>query len=550
MNIYLQLAAHSLKPIRVKNLPEPCVLLTTNNWDDFGFRTTFDAWYLADSRSTRIGEVKIAVADTKESATAIDQSHPVSPETFIFRIERSFLSLGQSRKYYEQIVALIGDKAQREELLAQLNDAVLLEYRFPNRPDLELRKADAFSTSLLRDTAAVSAYGEAKLILFGDEVAPSRFNFNVTTALKNRKEPISLNFDFDRGSSIFATNVAVVVGKNGLGKTQTLYAIQRLLCEPSPPPPPETPLLPPFRTVVVVAYSPFERFPTTSLQANGSRPNYVYCGFRDSDGIWKPDLAAKSIGQAFTEMTLAEMTAEKGDRPRLAMFSRALKDGLGAADIKIKDYRGSVEAVDFVSWGLGNPQQMQQWLKSEPIQTEHLVFNGVPYQDMSAGQKMFVLIAANICAVIQPGSLLLVDEPELYLHPNLECTYIRMIKTILQLFEANAIVATHSVFVVREVPSRCVTVLKETDSGEVVATLAQINTFGGDLNLIADYVFDNVASAKSYEEELDKIAKDLPSFAQVREQYGTRLGFEALAYLRQKMETRPADGHSESPFIS
>jgi ABC-type cobalamin/Fe3+-siderophores transport system ATPase subunit len=541
LEIFVQITAHSLKPARLKADLEPYLLLTVNSWNDYTYVTTFDVWYAHQSTWVRFGELKIAVDAEiqKVSYLVLDMSVEIEPKTYRFALNELFISLGQSRAYYDQFVAQISDPQTRNDVLARLHDVIWLEIRDPARPDLELRKAEVFSKSLLREQSAITAYGEGKFVLFAEELAENRFNFRVETQLKSRTKPLVLDLQFDRGDSLFPTNLTVIVGRNGLGKTQTLYAIQRMLCPPlNVPPAAGVARAPQFRCVISVSYSPFEHFPTVNMPAGENRPRYTYCGFHNNHGQWQQDEAEDSIGRAFTKMLELEKTEMKNARPRLAMFVRALKEGLDTNRIQLRDYNGATEPVDFLSQILRNSQQLEHWTADSPIETKHLLFDNTPYAELSAGQKMFVLVAANICATIEPGSLVLIDEPELCLHPNLECAYVTMIRTILELFESYAVVATHSVFVAREIPERCVWVLKEADDGDVIATRAQINTYGGDLNLIADYVFNNVASRKSFESELDRLADETPDFTAICEKYGSRLGFDALSYLRQKLETR------------
>jgi ABC-type Mn2+/Zn2+ transport system ATPase subunit len=107
---------------------------------------------------------------------------------------------------------------------------------------------------------------------------------------------------------------------------------------------------------------------------------------------------------------------------------------------------------------------------------------------LSSGQKIFSYIVLNILGEIKEGSLIIIDEPELFLHPTLEIEFIGLLKLILAPFKSKAILATHSLSIVREVPANCVHIYKESDLGLNIEN-PPFQTFGGDMQRISTYVF-------------------------------------------------------------
>ncbi|MFP3740379.1 AAA family ATPase, partial [Burkholderia sp. SIMBA_019] len=55
---------------------------------------------------------------------------------------------------------------------------------------------------------------------------------------------------------------------------------------------------------------------------------------------------------------------------------------------------------------------------------------------LSSGQTMMLLVITNIVSFIQDNTLILFDEPELYLHPNAISGLIKMIYRILEEFNS------------------------------------------------------------------------------------------------------------------
>ena len=118
--------------------------------------------------------------------------------------------------------------------------------------------------------------------------------------------------------------------------------------------------------------------------------------------------------------------------------------------------------------------------------------------ELSSGQRLFAYVVTNLLGVIRRNSLVLVDEPELFLHPTLEIQFVEMLKDILASFNSKALLATHSEVVVREVPADCVHVLARTDDGLVISH-PPFQTFGGDIQRISSYVFGDNAVSKPFE---------------------------------------------------
>ena len=117
---------------------------------------------------------------------------------------------------------------------------------------------------------------------------------------------------------------------------------------------------------------------------------------------------------------------------------------------------------------------------------------------LSSGQRLFCYIVVNVLGVMRRNSLVVIDEPELFLHPTLEIQFVSMLKQVLRTYASKALLATHSTVVVREVPSRCVHVFENTKDGLRI-TNPPFETFGGDVQRISSYVFGDRAVSKPHE---------------------------------------------------
>src|SRR3546814_13693118 len=98
----------------------------------------------------------------------------------------------------------------------------------------------------------------------------------------------------------------------------------------------------------------------------------------------------------------------------------------------------------------------------------------------SSGQRLFSYVVINILGAIRRNSLILIDEPELFLLPTLEIQFVDMLKKILARFNSKALLATHSEVTVREIPAACVHVFDKTDEGLAIKR-PPFQTLAGDV---------------------------------------------------------------------
>ena len=78
----------------------PCVLLYDDNWDDFGFKTYFDArlYLQPDEDPKELDGVRILQKGLGEQS-----SRTKLPKRFTILSDQEYCSLGATMKYYEKI---------------------------------------------------------------------------------------------------------------------------------------------------------------------------------------------------------------------------------------------------------------------------------------------------------------------------------------------------------------------------------------------------------------------------------------------------------------
>jgi hypothetical protein len=181
--------------------------LIEDSWDDFSFKTLFVLFvYDADGSRRRIGELKIGLVGQSTG------SHTEVPDTFK-GLSGKYFSLGQDVEYYKNLRDL--SPAVRANVLESLNDIV----SDTSARQIALEET-VTRTSLLRNVSTSSMTGQFKRILDGGaELSEFAFRFNMPSDRKTAG--IDIDF-FVMPDSNPPTNIHVLIGRNGVGKTHLL----------------------------------------------------------------------------------------------------------------------------------------------------------------------------------------------------------------------------------------------------------------------------------------------------------------------------------------
>lgn len=144
--------------------------------------------------------------------------------------------------------------------------------------------------------------------------------------------------------------------------------------------------------------------------------------------------------------------------------------------------------------------------------------------DISSGEfNMFFTVVGALSASEKENALILIDEPEISQHPNWQMSIIDFLKEGLKDSPCHFLIATHSHFLVSDLP-RCqstVTYLNKTDEG-LVAERIKEDTYGWSAEEVLLKVFKvpttrNIYLAKIVGDMLDRIAKGDIDYQEVSE---------------------------------
>src|SRR4051794_35814200 len=126
-----------------------------------------------------------------------------------------YASLGQNQSYYENLIAL--EETDRLSILSALRDTIWDANRFA-----EFRNENAFQTSLLRSISQRELRKFRAIIFEQATLTPFHFMYTFPGS-----EDARVEVEVTPGV-VPPTNIHVIIGRNGVGKTLLLRTISRL----------------------------------------------------------------------------------------------------------------------------------------------------------------------------------------------------------------------------------------------------------------------------------------------------------------------------------
>ncbi len=146
------------------------------------------------------------------------------------------------------------------------------------------------------------------------------------------------------------------------------------------------------------------------------------------------------------------------------------------------------------------------------------------FSDASSGEANILCTLIALIPLVEDNSCILIDEPEISLHPSWQYRYIELLNKIFENFKGcHIIIASHSHFLVSDLPSNnsSVVTLKRINGG-IISQLLDESTFGWSAEDILLNVFEMPTTRNYYisnivTEALELIAKRQKSKARFKE---------------------------------
>jgi predicted ATP-binding protein involved in virulence len=150
-------------------------------------------------------------------------------------------------------------------------------------------------------------------------------------------------------------------------------------------------------------------------------------------------------------------------------------------------------------------------------------------------------IVASLCAYITPRSLVVIDEPEMHLHPPLLAALMHALRFILEEHKAFCIVATHSPVVLQETLTRHIYVVRREGS-TFDAQRCPIETFGENVGALTSEIFGLTTEVTDYHKTLDKAIAQYASLEPIEALFAPHgLSRQGRAYVMSRLRARSSN---------
>lgn len=492
------------------------VYLLYDNWDDYSFKTLFLAVLVRpDGTNTELGSVKIARVGQPKG-----RSFDELPASFT-ELPDVWFSVGQDVEYYKKLCDALTFE-ERDAILTILGDVAFNPSKFQLAEN-----ENVFITSLTRSVSVSAILGQYRRILRG-EVELTDFNFHYRSDGGPFTAPVNLEFEV-KAASTPSTNIHVVIGRNGVGKTTLLNQMTRAVLQSADvrnnarfvttgPFGTERRISKTyFSSLISVSFSGFDPFVPPADQPDRTKETaYFYVGMKKvragEDGFEKA--APKSDAELREDLVggLISCLRQPEKRKRWLNAIARLESDINFAEMalsRLTDANASMQASI-----------------ARNLSTR-----------MSSGHAIVLLTITKLVELVEEKTLVLMDEPESHLHPPLLSALTRSLSDLLHDRNGVAIVATHSPVVAQEVPRTCVWKLTRLGS-EGRSDRPVRETFGENVGILTHEIFGLEVQQSGFHNLLRKAVDEGGSYDSIVQAFGAQLGHEARAILLAMVSAR------------
>jgi ABC-type cobalamin/Fe3+-siderophores transport system ATPase subunit len=502
-------------PRQILKSAKKAVFLIEDNWDDWGkFRTVFEI-VVFDHSGKRFepGSIKLGEFGLKSSGEIQPGYRSPTLERMFDTLDDRYFSLGTDETYYETLNQLPGNL--QKDILLGLKDCAFDLKLFDKAIDEEVMQE-----SLLRGVTEKNVRNRLHRLARGDAKL-TEFHFKyIFPEMRGDTESPVLDFHV-LPNSMPPTNVHVLIGRNGVGKTYCMQHLSRTLLGESNSGNPVGKLLPigddsedwSFAGLIAVSFSAFDNFDLP--QAKKTSIRYAIIGLRQSS-----DDKGENVSIVKTPKQLAKD------------FSKSFK--LCRHGLRVERWRSAVATLE------------KDPLFAEANITDLLELNDKRWSNaaeklfsrLSSGHAIVLLTITRLVELVDEKTIVLLDEPESHLHPPLLSAFIRSLSNLLFSRNGVAIIATHSPVVLQEVPKLCVWMLRRT-GGISNAERPILETFGENVGVLTREVFGLEVTNSGYHSMLRyDIEVQCLDYEDVVLKYKDKLGAEARAIVRGLIANR------------
>ncbi|MFD6204303.1 ATP-binding protein [Streptomyces rubiginosohelvolus] len=505
------------------------------------YRTLYRLWF-RDSVGERheLGLVKIGYADLIRGQWPLSAGHFTSLGPGHDR-RLYWFSVGQNDSYYDNIRGL--GPGARAEILDGLCDVAYDEETLD-----QALLWDVTHASLLHAITLQTVQVQFRRIAWGGQrFTDYDFSFVAPPdpSSDDASGPWRLSFAVQPHSTP-PTNVHVLIGRNGVGKTTLLGDLTQAVLSQErrgigagriewSRAAPGT-----FVNVVSVTFSAFDpaqhraepdETGEDDAGLRGWDPLNVPGGGRGPSLGLRPSVAYRYVGLAKVD-ELGRPTGERKSYEDLSKeFSKSVAEVLATG--RLNQWIAALDRLGSDPHFYHSPiHSFARHLRERgAFQAEDEATADSLYSSLSSGHAIVLLTITRLVETVAEASLVLLDEPEAHLHPPLLASFVRAISDLLTDRNGVAVIATHSPVVLQEVPRSCVWKIGRWDRGDGPVR-PEIETYGENVGVLTHEVFGLEVAHSGFQAEIERAVTECGSYEEVLNRFGGQLGAEAKGLVR------------------
>lgn len=508
-----------------------------STWDDFGFEQTANITFKEES-----GDINFFVKiypNTNENFERIKANQKPKEKKYFF--------WGQTKEYYEFILYYLKDEGDRERWFELTGDIASQSQYFVKYYEKIKAKYEIESSVNNENDSVKETFNMFRMFensFFRDQLfeewtdlleALHRLTVNKSflsdykfTVKKNSQE--ILNVDVRPGDNIsikldsvslplsFSNNVFCIIGDNGSGKTSFIRELSKsILDKPSElvieniefGTQEDANIM---NKILYCSFSPFDEKLNIANEANfNDEEKFEYIG------LLNYDVGNQTIGDEITKDILESLESVKNNQNNKYLL-----------------WLDAMERLSFEKWTYEIVSIFEdEFVRSDSEKTEeggttsryiYKNYNETikKIKKLSSGQKIFLLTITKLVLKLTERTILFIDEPELFLHPPMVKTYVRLISDLVSYVNGLGFIITHSPITLQEFPNDCIKVAYRNQLGEYLIKPINFKTFGENINIINDKVFNiglqqsgyyNLIERLKYSEDGEKNLKKILDFS-------------------------------------
>lgn len=529
------------------------VAADADKWNDFSKNFHTDLHIILEGERFELRGL-LVFPNQNRSRGKIDELLAGEPTHPFEAISEVFCTLLHNDGTYRLFVELLG-LARAAAALRKMHDVVLARAEGAEEAFLELTQTKDFHEGALRQEKTWAGLRRGARHLRMEpltEVQDASRPFKLDVDLPGLPGPYTVDLTFG-DHPLREGRMFVLAGKNGTGKTRLLRAIIDGVRSNAPwaelrGDGPEAKFTPPprFSKLVVISSVATDQYPR-------SIPPWAGLDYRYYSMIGRRDDQEDELTMALIDCLREDYEDETFDEEGRMKLLREMIEPLDIHDniyVRLRDGDSYTDLRDrlfelgasnyaklFAKGGEQQKLRLYSWI--DPGASPEIIVDG-KHRQLSSGELALLRFAAQATAAAERGTLFLFDEPETHLHPNFISRFMAMLGRLLDDTGSAAIIATHSAYIVREVPSRSVRVLSIDDDG-AHATEPRMQTFGANIDTISQFVFGDTLPDHLYLKTLRAWIARQPeglTVTKMIEELSDELNSETLSYLAQLIRDR------------